>query len=261
MQTTQIPYLLQGYDAERTTFLNQVRGVLGKNAIAMYLPHRNDTTTSICPVSARVWTADATMVGQITPLGKGSARVFNGTTNYLTTPDTTDLSFGNSTTDTPMTFFAVINVTDTAAARRIFAKIVAANTGGEYHFSVSAADALLLLAYDSSANASAFVASNATITQGAWTTLAGTYSAATGGATAANDMTLYQLGTVFASTATNNASYVAMENGTQLGAIAAASDPTASMPGSIAMLMVVGANVTAAQHLGLTNVARNYFQF
>ena len=96
MLTGQIPILLQGYNARRTTFVNQVRGVLGRIPVAMYLPHRDDVTTSVDPASGRLWTADATMAGQISAQGFGSVRAFNGTSNYLSTPDTGDLSFGNS---------------------------------------------------------------------------------------------------------------------------------------------------------------------
>ncbi len=115
-------------------------------------------------------------------------------------------------------------------------------------------------ATDESATVGAFRASNANPTTTAWSLLSGTYSAATGGATAANDMTLYQNGAVLASTATNNAGYVAMENLAAVVEISAQSAHTAGFVfGSLALVVITQANLAIGGHKDLTQLCRNYF--
>jgi hypothetical protein len=261
--TSQIPVILGGYDAQRQSFVNVIKAAAGKAPVACWLPHRNDTTTSVDPISGRVWTADATMAGQISPLGKGSARLFNGTSNYLTTPDTTDMSFGNSTTDSAFSIFCVVNVTDTAAARDIITKLNTVLPAREWAFTVTTTDAIQMAVTDESVPVNAIRNSDAGIIQGSWTSLSSTYSAATGGATAANDMTHYNNGAVIASTATNQATYVAMENTVTAVYISNrnAGAGTFWFSGSIALILVLQANLSAAQHLALHNASRSYFQF
>jgi hypothetical protein len=184
---------------------------------AAYLPRAGDTTTTT--TLGRVWTHDGTIAARITTQGNGVLVTFNGTSNEADTPDTADLSFGDGTTDSPMSMVALCNVTDTAATRSIFCKGSPATPSGEYGFQVVSNDTLQLRLVDQSAGVQCNRLSNAAITMGSLVLLGATYDGR-GGATAANGITLYQNAAVLASTANNNASYEAMENTNTVGALA-----------------------------------------
>lgn len=242
---------------ERRLFVGNLLALLGDTRM-LWLPDAADSATSIDQsLNGRTLTADAAMT--LAASGLGYYRAFNGTSQYLTTPDTASLSFGNGTADSAFSIVAVANVTNTAAARQIVSKHVASNNA-EWQLNVSAADALLLAVFDASAGVLAFRASDAAITQGSWAVFGATYSAATGGATAANDMTLYQAGVAIASTATNSGSYVAMEDVTAEVAIGAGTNHTANFfPGSMAMVAVCQKNLTASEHWAISQLCRGYF--
>jgi hypothetical protein len=103
--------------------------------------------------------------------------------------------------------------------------------------------------------------SDAAITQGSWRLFGATYSAATGGATAGNDISLYQDGAVIASTPTNNASYVAMgDKGgpVEIGSIIA--HTAHFMDGSLALIAVCQKALSAADHAAIAALCRRYFK-
>lgn len=242
---------------KRTQFLNAVRSIAGVKPVACWLPSFTDTGSSIDPISGRVWTADAAQNGQVQPKGYGYARTFNGTSNWFTTPDTTDLSFVEPVA---MSIFAVANVTDTANNRYFISKGNTVATDLEYVFVVQTTDVFVLSFNDNSAAVQCQEASNAAITQGSWITTGASYSGV-GGATAANGIVLYQNGAAVAETATNNAAYVAMEDHTALVMIGARNTavPTGFFQGSMAFLIAVAANLTAAQQTQLHLTAKTYF--
>ena len=76
-------------------------------------------------------------------------------------------------------------------------------------------DKLNITLRDASAIVNILRVADAATSQNVWKHVVATYDGA-GGATAANTITIYEDGVVNASTATNNGSYVAMENGTYL---------------------------------------------
>ena len=166
-----------------------------------------------------VWTPNAALSGYDTPfdlklesnwLGYAPQVTLNGTSESFTTPDDTYFSRGNGTTDSAFSFGAWLNVTDTAAARYIWAKLqTAANL--EWRWFVVSTDVMRLELKDDSAAVSAIRDTDAAIKMGQMVFFAATYDG-TGGATAANGIVLYENGASVASTATNNAGYVAMEN-------------------------------------------------
>ncbi len=239
--------------AKRRAFVQTMASIAGVKPRAMYLPSPTDTTTSLDPISGRVWTADATMAGQIKQLGSGYYRVFNGTSNYLTTPDTADMSFVE-----PLTFsvFAVANVTDTAAARDIIAK--ADTNQNEWFFLVGTADQLRLLLADLTAANQGVETSNAAITQGSFHS----FGASTNGVIASppTGIVLYQDGAAIAQTATNVGTYAGMANGTAAINIGAQAAGTANFfAGNIALVMVVPAVLTAGQMTSLHNASKGFF--
>lgn len=232
--------------------------ILGDTRL-LWMPRPGDATTALTTETSagRVVTYDATVAARLSSLGRGYAQTFDGAANYGTTPDTADLSFGNGTTDQAFSIVALANVTDTAASRRLVAKNAASNQ--EWVFGIGGSDLLTLLIGDQSAGVSAFRLANGAATQGSWRLFGGTYDG-TGGATAANGMTLYQDGAVIASVATNDAGYVAMENLAAAVEIGSDTAHTANfMQGSLALVAVCAKALTAADHAAIFAVCRRYF--
>lgn len=232
----------------RQQFLSQLLAITGDTRL-LWLPASTDTTTSTDQsLNARTATYDATIAAQLAPLGLGHSVSFDGSTDYATVPDADGLSFGNGTADSAFSVIAVVNVTNTAAARAILTKRGSGATVREWEFIVSGGDALQLFLWDDSVGVSPVRASDAAITQGSWIMVGATYSAATGGATAANDIVLYQDGLAVASTATNQATYVAMENlGGVVGLGTRASVAAIPFQGSMAMVAIVAKALSASE--------------
>lgn len=144
--------------------------------------------------------------------GMGWSIDFDGTDDYINLGDHNDLSFGNSTNDEAVTFFSVLEVVNTATFQQVFAK--KDSTGGstlrEYIVDIGSDEKIRIVQYDESASVSCNRVTDAVITIG-YHTLCIT-SPGDGGATAMNNVKIYIDGSLVASTATNSASYVAMEN-------------------------------------------------
>ena len=239
----------------RRQFLSNLLTITGDTRV-LWMPQATDTTTSLDETRyPHTFTADASMT--LVAQGSGYSRAFNGSSQYLTTPDVAELTFGNGTVDSAFSIVAVANVTNTAAARTIISKN---NTSqGEWYFQVQADDTLLFTLADQSVPAVTFRASNSAITQGSWGMLGGSYDG-TGGATAANGIALYQNGISIASTATNSASYVAMEDKTAPIEIGSITAHTASFfQGSLAMVAVCQKNLSASDHWAIWQLCRGYF--
>lgn len=254
------PPPLENRQQLRDDFIGNLVSVTGDTR-RIWLPKPTDTTTSVdeSRVGATV-THSATIQGRLSALGLGYAVSLNGTTEYSSIPDAADLSFGNSTAGTDQAFSLLWlgTVNDTANVRELISKWNAANY--EWTLLVTAADKLDFYVYDLSVNKFAHRLSDAVITQGSPMLFGATYSAATGGATAGNDMTLYANGVVIASTATNDAGYVAME---PLGAnveIGTETNHTLSfLPGSVALALIAQKNMTASDHWAAWKLCKGYF--
>ena len=136
----------------------------------------------------------------------------NGSNNYITMGDHNDFSFGNGLDDSVVTFFGLIEIVDTAGAGVIFSKLDL--TGGlearEYLIDISSTEHIRLVIYDESAAVNCYNVSDAALSVGLHTFVI-TYDGA-GGAAAGDTILIYIDGALVASTATNNASYDAMEN-------------------------------------------------
>lgn len=176
-----------------------------------WIANATDTTTGVTfDANHATVTYDSDITARRSRWGSGYVISFaSGSSQYMSMPDSASLSFGNGTVDAPFSLVWFGQVTDTAAGRALLTK---SNTGNrEWEFRVSTADTLVMVIWDESAGVSPFRASNAAINQGQPVLLGMTYDG-TSGATAANGITLYQNGSAITSTATNNASYVAMED-------------------------------------------------
>lgn len=239
-------------------FVSDLSALLGDTRL-VWMPQPTDATTSTTlDLNQRTITWDATVAARLSALGYGYQQSFNGTNQYGTTPDTANLSFGNGVTDTAFSVVAVANVTNTAAARTFVGKANSAATVLEYRMEITAADALQLLLFDQSAGAAPFRTSNAAITMGSPVVFGATYTASTGGATAANDIALYQNGLVVASTATNAGAYVAMEDTAGTGNIGADGTVQNYMSGTQALVAICQTALTASQHWAIYQLAKYY---
>ena len=141
----------------------------------------------------------------------GYGAYFDGTNGTIRLTDNAAWSFGNGSTDSPFTFSLWVNLSS-FTNQTLIDKYGGAGAR-EYSFYSDGFGVLVLIFRDDSAANSLFRANNATMSAyaGRWTHIVATYSGV-GGANAANGITFYANGNVLASTAVNNASYVAMEN-------------------------------------------------
>ena len=252
-----------GYAAKRARFIRMIKDILGSTSpVVFWLPNPSDTTTSVDEGAGnRIWTAETTMGGRFTRLGNGYSVAFNGTSNYLNSPDTANLTYGDGLADSAFSVITVANVTSVSAIRTMFSKFDASNY--EYQFRLGGASHILQFAIgdlDQSPNPRG--QSTVAIVEGAWQVFGGSYDGG-GGATAASGITLYRQGIAFGVTAINDALYLAMSNGTGLGSIGAentAGTPSTFFPGSLAMVLVVGANLSATQHAAISDLCRRHFR-
>jgi len=139
--------------------------------------------------------------------------LFDGSNDYLSVKDTNDFSFGDGSNDSAFTV-------------SVWAKIVAIadkylitkGTGStrEWLFTFYANEKISVDFRDESAGVWSARTSDSGVvsTQGNWTHYAFTYDG-TGGSSASDGVTIYINGSAIASTASNNAGYVAMENTAQ----------------------------------------------
>ena len=260
MVTASISLLDSNRRMTKDRFIDELRAVSAGNLRALWLPAPSDTTTNILKPDGRVWTNSATIAGRVSYQGNGILVSFNGTDQYAETTDTASLSVGNGTADGPLSIIALANVTNTAASRILFSKFNATTTQREYSLQITAGDTLQMTLFDESSDGVPFRPSDAAITQGSLRLLGATYSAATGGATAANDITLYQDGALIASTANNAAGYVAMEDTTSAVRVGDHPDGGAPFSGSIGFVAVYAAELTAAQHRRINDLCREFYE-
>ncbi len=249
------------YPLLRARFVSRLITILGDTRM-LWIPKVGDTTTHTTEENAvgRVVTYDADASARITTLKRGAQQTFTAASSQFgATPDTDNLSFNSAgTTDLPFTVMALVNVTDSAATRNLITKW-AAVADREWQFGVTTTDALTMFLRDESAAVNTQRLSDGAITQGAWKLLVGTYSGV-GGASAGDGITLYQSGSVLASSAINNVAYVAMENLTAPCEIGSQNLHTAGfMDGSMALVTVSAGALSAAGVSAATALCQQYF--
>lgn len=247
----------------RDLFVGALLGILGDTRL-LWLPKSTDTTTSTGEaLTARTLTHNATLAGRLTAQGDGQMAAYSPASgHYSLIADAADLSFGNGATDSAFSVLALVNVTDTAAARTIIAKAETndgSGNGAEWEFMITSADKLMLRLWDNSAGATPDRTSDAAITQGSPVLLGATYSG-TGGASALNGATLYQNGQSVASTATNSGAYVAMEDkASEVSVGAEIGHAFNRFNGSIGMLALCAGALTAAQMWQIKKLVAGHF--
>lgn len=242
----------------RERFLGNLLAIMGDTRL-LWTPKAADTTGATDEsLNARAITWDATVASRLSALGLGYAQSFNGSSQYGTIADQANLSFGNGTTDQAFSVVVLANVTDTALTRVLVSKW-APSAVREWNFRILTTDTLSLTLEDQSAAVAPVRTSNSAITQGTPTLYGATYDG-TGGATAANGIILYQNGLSIASTATNNASYVAMEDTTAAVEIGTQDTHTANfLDGSLALVGVCAGVLSAAQMWAIKKLVNAFF--
>ncbi len=150
-------------------------------------------------------------------INKGMGWVLNpnATDNYIDLGDSNDFTFSTGDlTDIAFTIAGVIEVVNTATNQMIFSKLdtTTGSTKREYNLYLGTDETLTMQFYDESVPVQVNRITNAALSVG-FHSFTITYDGG-GGATAANGITIYVDGAVVASTAANDASYVAMENTT-----------------------------------------------
>ncbi len=140
-----------------------------------------------------------------------AGRHFDTTDDLITITDNAMFSFGNGTTDIPFSIGAWVKKAETNFG--IITKWGGATADREWGLTLQNTTVYLSL-FDSVAAVQCYRASAASsVATGVWAFILATYDG-TGGATAANGITLYVNGGGVSGTATNNAAYVAMSDTT-----------------------------------------------
>lgn len=198
--------------------------------------------------------------GDLTVLGNGAVRAFNGTNRYGTLADHNRYSFGDGASDVPFSVFALVNVVNSASTKCLLGKW--ALGAFEWALDITANSPFIVFSVRdvSASNAQCFRASDAAISAGVWTFLAAVYDGRS--ANAADGMTLYVNGVAVASTATNNSggTYVAMENGAEEVGLGVRNTHTAAfMNGSLGFVGLAGGVVSGAAIAVIAQVMRDLY--
>lgn len=216
---------------------------------------------------APTWTPNEALSAWDTPFDltnpanwQGAAPVltFNGTDEEMDTPDATYWSRGTGADDDPVSIGFWINIANTATQRSLLNKFAGAGAR-EWTLDVRTDETVVFTARDESVPISVTRATDAAIPTDSWVFLVLTYDG-TAGATAMNGAAIYVNGASVASTATNDATYVAMED---LAAVVELGDTNNSnffagkMLGGPFCPFFVQAALTAAQVANLYRVERH----
>ena len=146
---------------------------------------------------------------------------FNASDEEADSPDVAYWTRGDDNNDFAFSLGMWTHITNTASVRSLMTKWDGAQAIQEWQWTIRNDDVIRLTLRDDSAPQEVFRSSDSAITQGAWAFQVVTYDGA-GGSAAMDGVTIYQDGSSIASTVSNNASYVAMEDGTStlnLGAV------------------------------------------
>lgn len=212
--------------------------------------------------AGRVWTYSGGLAADKIFQGSTYVYSFDGTDSYLSTPDTDDMSFGDSSNDSAFSIGGWIQVVLDTANKSIITKWDT-TTGSElreYILQCKSDETLVLSQYDESVNKIVTRTTNSALSAG-WHFIVVTQSG-TGGATAMDTATIYVDGVVVASTAANDASYVAMENSTvtpRIGCYKGASADTDFFTGDMGRLFVTAEALSAATIWKIYEKTRGFY--
>jgi len=181
--------------------------------------------------------------GKVTPISDGSAS-FDGSNDYITIADNSNLSFGDSSNDSAFSISAWVYVKD-ATKFRIIGKC-GFDSIMEWAFTTDADDDLRLILYDATTANFISQKANAVLPENQWVHVACTYNANE----SASGITLYQDGAVSASTASNSGSYTALHSTSatiEMGRLRYSTSTTDYSDGNMCNVGIWSAALTAAQ--------------
>ena len=201
-----------GYECTTPTILD----ILGSTGVVLPLvdPTQQSNFTTLGAAGA-VFTWSKPLGCFDVPPGKQAdvpVVTFNGIDEKADSPDAPFWSVDDSG-NAGMSMGAWLHVTDTAVVSAVLSRW---DPGvGEWLLRVDSTNRIQVFLKDTSASVHISRRSDATVAQGQWIFVVVTYDG-TGGATAADGITIYVDGAFVASKATNNDSYVAMEDQTSM---------------------------------------------
>lgn len=169
--------------------------------------------------------------------------------DFIDLGDDDDFSFGDGTNDKPITIMAVFEVVNRSSTQMLASKYstVTGNNLREWLLYLDGDEKLSFRIYDESEDVSCIRTTNAALSIG-WHSAKITYDGA-GGANAADTIKIFIDGPLAASTASNDGSYVSMENlacDTYIGASKDADgNPNTFMTGDMALLAIDGTEHSA----------------
>lgn len=110
----------------------KIMQIAGTGSLKLFLSWQTPATTETSPtINSAVATYNGTMTASDqVDLGLGFTLDFDGSDDNLSIPDSDDFSFGDGSTDTPVTLFALVQPTDTSTNRGIISRRDA-TTGSE----------------------------------------------------------------------------------------------------------------------------------
>jgi hypothetical protein len=156
--------------------------------------------------------------GRVRGQGRVPVIPFNGVDEILTSPDAAFWTPVSGGVDIPFSVGYWLRTGDYSGSRFILYKAAAVNTDEEFRLYISGngvKEDVVIELRDASAAVTVSCQSDAELSLNSLHFVVVTYDGS-GGATAANGIAIYLNGKVWASTATNNASYVAMKDGAGL---------------------------------------------
>ncbi|HDY87389.1 MAG TPA: LamG domain-containing protein [bacterium] len=170
---------------------------------------------------------------------------FGGTNQYLTVADADNLSFGDSSTDSPFSISGWIKLVD--ATQSTIASKRGANPNAEYLFAFNSTDKLQFHLYDENSSNRIGIISNMTFTadQDTWIYVALTYD----GSGTSDGMKLYRNGILLAHSLDNLSSYTAMHNTTQAFEIGTVLTGIWNMDGKMDEMKLIGKELSATEML------------
>lgn len=181
----------------------------------LYMQHKDPSAGTLYDESGQGH--DGTYHGSMTSgdrvyKGAGWALDFDGIDDYVDLGDHNDFSFGDGTNDEAVTLFGVIKIIASSSNQQVISKqdYTTGSELREWGVQLDSGELLLLNQFDESANVVCHRRTDSSISVG-WHSYVIT-SPGDGGATAMNNVKIYIDGVLVASTASNDASYVAMEN-------------------------------------------------
>lgn len=228
-------------------------------------PTTNRSAAGVSGLETAVWTAtEAPEAFDTAPTKQGICPVMalNGTDEGFITPDDTYWT-RNDASNEGFSMGAWIKVSNSALSKVIMSKWDTNETVQEWTFLISSSEVLRLVLRDDSASVETRRDSDSAIPLDTWIQVVAVYDG-DGGTAAADGITLYINGVVEASTATNNGSYTAMENGDSKVTIGAQLNTTPTLDSEFVGSIAGGpcgpffttAELTAAQAMNLYRIGR-----